>query len=112
MTVVSRFPASWKTDVTVLRGGGYDEYGNPLPVTEIPLSGCLAAPRSTADPIDRSDLTEATAVLYRDHDAEFDFHSTDKVRFPETALLRGTWKVDGEPSRWPFGVEVPLRKVS
>lgn len=109
MSVLARFPSSWKTDVTVLRGGGRDPFGNPLPTEEIPVTGCLAAARSTAEPLDRTDLTEARGVLYHD---DFEFQPTDRIRFPETATLRGTWAVAGEPSRWPMGIEVPLRKDS
>lgn len=107
--IVNALPASWKTDATVIRGGR-DPYGNPLPAEEIPLEGVLAAPRSTAEPLDRTDLTEAMGVLYLDH-GQFEFEPTDRIEFPDTAMLRGTWAVDGEMSRWPMGDEVPLRKV-
>jgi hypothetical protein len=107
VSIIGSFPSSWKTDVTVIRGGGSDPMGNPLPTEEIPVTGCLPAPRATSDPVDRSDLTSATAVLYHEN---FDFQSTDRIRFPDTAVLRGTWAVDGEPQRWPVGIEVPLRK--
>lgn len=110
-SIVDRFPAEWLATVTLIRGGGRDARGNPLPSTELELEGCLLAARSTSEPVDRSDLTEAKGVLYRRR--TFTFLSTDRVRVPQGSLLSaGVWAVDGEPSTWPAGVEVPLRKES
>lgn len=99
-----------RTTVVVLRGGGRDHRGNLLPVEEHEVEECLPAPRSTEEPLDRSDLTQAKGVLYRRrHD--FTFYSTDQIRVPEgTWLTPGVWAVEGEPSHWPAGWEVPLRK--
>jgi hypothetical protein len=108
MGIVSRFPRSWRTDVVVLRGGGRDAKGNPLPVTEIPVTGCLIGPRATAEPLDRSDVTSSTAVLYRDPDPGFSFLPADRIRVPSGARMAGTWNVDGRPGEWPHGVEVGL----
>jgi len=98
------------TTVVVLRGGGRDHRGNPKPVEEIDLPGCLPAARATEDPTDRADLTRSQGVLYR-RSLDFDFHSTDRIRIPEgTWLTAGEWAVDGDPKRWPSGWEVPLRR--
>lgn len=100
----------YRTTVVVLRGGGRDNRGNPLPTEDHVVEECLPARRSTEEPIDRSDLTRAEGVLYRRR-LDFDFHSSDRVRIPEgTWLTPGVWAVEGEPSRWPAGWEVPLRK--
>lgn len=104
--IVSRFPASWRTDVVVIRGGGRDDWGNPSTVVEIPLGGCLIGPRATSEPADRGDLTSSTAVLYRDPDPTFTFLPTDRIRNPAGFV----WSVDGEPQVWPLGVEVPLKR--
>ena len=101
-----KMPKSWLTDVTVLRGGGRDAKGNPLPVVEIPLTGCLIGPRATADPIDRSDVTDSKAVLYRG--PGFTFYSTDRIRIATGKRMAGEWSVDGRPGEWPFGSEVGL----
>ena len=101
-----RFPKSWLTDVTVLRGGGRDAKGNPLPTVELAVTGCLIAPRATADPVDRSDVTSGTAVLYRG--PGFTFQSTDRIRVAAGDRMAGLWAVEGRPGEWPFGSEVGL----
>lgn len=108
MNILSRFPKSWRTDVTVLRGGGRDAKGNPLPVVEIPRPGVLVGARSTAEPLERSDVTDNKAVLY-DGDTAFRYLSTDRVRVPSGSRMAGDWSVDGRPSEWPYGSEVALK---
>lgn len=108
MGIVSRFPKSWRTNVIALRGGGRDAQGNPMPVVEIPVTDCIVGPRATADPLDRSDVVDGKAVLYRDPDPGFTFLPTDRVRVPVGARMAGDWSVDGRPGEWPMGVEVGL----
>lgn len=108
MRLVRWFPKSWLVSVVVLRSGGRDAKGNPLPVVEIPLDNCLLGPRSTHDPVDRSDAVSAKPALFRDLDPNFTFLSTDRIRVPDGARMAGVWEVDGLPSEWPMGVEVPL----
>lgn len=103
---IGNHPASWLTSATILRGGGRDPKGNPLPVTEVALDRCLVAGRSTEDPVDRSEVTDGKAVMYTDPGVVV-LHS-DRVRIPEGARMAGVWAVDGRPSEWPFGVEVGL----
>lgn len=98
-------PRSWKTSVTVLRGGGRDSHGNPLEPERIPVTGCLIGPRSTNEPLDRTDLVDTKAVLYHE---DFGFLPTDRIEVPEGARMAGTWAVDGMPGEWPFGVEVGI----
>lgn len=105
-SLVKRFPKSWRTDVTVIRGGGRDAKGNPLPPVEIPVRDCLIGSRATADPLDRSEVVNSTAVLYRD--PGFTFLPSDRIRVPEGARMAGLWAVDGRPGEWPQGVEVGL----
>jgi len=106
LSLVKRFPKSWRTDVVVLRGGGRDAKGNPLPSQEIPVTDCLIGPRATADPVDRADVVSSTAVLYRD--PGFTFLPADRVIVPAGARMAGTWSVDGRPGEWPYGSEVGL----
>ncbi len=101
-----RFPKSWRTSVTVIRSGGRDAKGNLLPSTEIQVAECMIGARSTADPVDRSDVVDNTAVLYRG--VGFTFLSTDRIRVPDGARMAGTWSIDGRPAEWPFGVEIGL----
>ncbi|WP_336715338.1 hypothetical protein [Arthrobacter sp. USHLN218] len=104
--LLSRFPRKWRVAVTVIRGGGRDPKGNPLPAYEIPVPNCLVAPRATADPVDRSDVVDGKAVLY--HGGGFTFLSTDRIRVPQGAHMAGEWSVEGRPGEWPYGVEVGL----
>lgn len=100
------FPKSWLTAVTVIRGGGRDAKGNPLPTVEIEVTGCLIAPRAASDPVDRSDLVDNNAVLYRG--PGFTFLSTDRIRVAHGQRMAGEWSVEGRPGEWPFGSEVGL----
>lgn len=106
LSLSRRFPKSWLTSVTVLRGGGKDAKGNPISPLEITVTGCLIGPRATADPVDRADVVSSTAVLYRD--PGFTFLPTDRIRVPLGARMAGTWSVDGRPGEWPYGSEVGL----
>lgn len=106
MGIVKRFPKSWRTDVVVIRGGGRDAKGNPLPGQEIPVTDCIIGPRATSDPLDHSDVTSSTAALYRD--PGFTFLPTDRIRVPAGKRMAGTWSVDGRPGEWPHGWEIGL----
>lgn len=107
--LVERFPARWLVTVTVVRSGGRDARGNPLPAERIPVKDCLVRWRSSTDPLDRTDLTDSSAVLYRRRG--FDFRSTDQIEVPAGSLAAGTWSVDGDPKRWPDSVELALTKT-
>lgn len=106
MSIVKRFPKSWLTTVTVLRSGGRDAKGNPLPTHEIEVTKCIIGPRATVDPVDRSAVVGSTAVLYRD--PGFTFLPTDRIRVAPGKRMAGTWSVDGRPAEWPLGSEVEL----
>ena len=110
MSVLDAFPLSWRTDVTVLRGGGRDAKGNPQPVTEIPVEGCLFADKTTAEQMSFSDVVDADAAIYRDPDVGFRFESTDRIRIPDGARGAGEWSVSGRVQEWPYGVVVPLKR--
>ncbi|QYC54930.1 head-to-tail stopper [Arthrobacter phage Popper] len=101
--------ADWQVDVVVLRGGGRDTRGNPLPVQEIPRRGVTVCPRSTQDPLDRSDVADSTAVLY-DEDTTFHYQPTDRIRVPAGGRMAGDWSVSGLPGEWPMGSEIGLSK--
>ena len=108
MGIVKMYPKAWRTDVIVIRGGGRDNKGNPLPTQEIPVRDCLVGARATAEPLDHSDVVDSKAVLYRDLDPGFSFLSTDRVRIPAGKNMAGDWSVEGRPGEWPLGVEVGL----
>lgn len=103
---MSRHREAWRTDVVVLRGGGRDSKGNPLPVVEIPATDCFVGPRAASEPLDRSNGTDGKAVLLREPGVKF-MH-TDRIRVPEPHLMAGEWSVDGRPGEWPKGVEIAL----
>lgn len=106
--IVRAFPADWLTDVVVLRGGGRDAKGNPLPSEEIPVTDCLIGPRNTSEE-DGSMVVSSEMALYRDPDPNFRFHSNDRIRVPDDARMAGMWAVDGRPMEYPLGVHVPIR---
>lgn len=109
MGIVNLFPADWRTNVVVLRGGGKDNKGNPLPTEEIPLTNCLIGPRNTNESNDFSMVASTEMALYRDPDPDFQFYSTDRIRVAEGSRMAGEWAVDGRPLEYPLGVHVPLR---
>lgn len=107
--IVNSFPADWRTDVVVLRSGGRDAKGNPLPVEEIPVKDCLIGPRNTSESNDFSMVASTEMAIYRDPDPVFSFHATDRIRVPEGQRMAGVWAVDGRPLEYPLGVHVPIR---
>jgi len=111
MGIVSRFPKSWRTDVVVLRGGGRDAKGNPLPAQEIPVKDCIVGARATSEPLDRSDVVDSTAVLYHDPEPGLMFLAADRIRVPAGARMAGEWSVKGRPGEWPQGWEVGLERA-
>lgn len=110
MSIVAAFPAEWRCDVTVHRSGGRNADGDPVPATDHPVVDCLVGPRSTNEPVDRTELTDTTAVLYHD-DPAVDITGTDTLTVPAGHFMAGTYAVEGDPSRWPLGTEVPLRRL-
>lgn len=108
MDPVRMLPASWKCDAVVTRGGGKDRFGNTLPTQNINVKGCLWVPRSTADPVDHSDLVSKTGVIYH---SDFIFRGADRITIPAGKRGAGTWSVDGDLNEWPLGTEVPLVKA-
>lgn len=108
MGLLDSFPSTWRTTVTVKSGGGRDKYGDPLPSTIREIPGCLLAPRSSSEPNYQSAYVEGAAVLYTPSGSGIT--STDQVITPEGSVLQGTWSVNGDPIRWPWGEEIQLRK--
>lgn len=106
-------PDDWRTSITVHRGGGRDPKGNPQPTEDHEVSHCLIGPRSTSEPVDRSELVDSTAVLYREATAApaFVFLATDQLTIPEGHRMAGRWAVDGRPGEWPLGTELALRRA-
>ncbi|MGM7776133.1 hypothetical protein ACSVHC_08960 [Arthrobacter sp. KNU-44] len=109
MGIVSMFPKSWRTDVVVLRGGGRDAKGNPLPVQELPATGCLIGDQHSADGVGFTDVVDHDAVLFRD--PGFEFHATDRIRTPNTSLMPGNWQIVGRPFTYPLGTVVRLKGI-
>lgn len=107
--LVSGFPEEWRTDVTVLRSGGRDPKGNPLPPAEIVVLNCLIGPRSTGEPVPGANLTSTQMSIYRDPDPAFKFQPGDRIRVPEGALNSGEWSIDGRSKEFPLGTETPVK---
>lgn len=114
-----RFPNSVTVDV--LRSGGRDARGNTLPEQEHPLEDCSVSPRSTSEPVDRSDTVVVGSVLrvggtaYRRFTAAHGpLRSTDRIRVPDPHPLAGDWQVEGEPGPWesPFSGWAPGTRVA
>jgi hypothetical protein len=106
---IAALPDAWKTDITVLRGGGRDEWNNVLPVEEIPVTDCVVGGSSSNENVPRSELADSTANLYRG--PGFRFYSDDRIKVPEGALMAGEYSVEGVPHEWPMGTHVALRRV-
>src|SRR5690625_7796417 len=75
MGIVKSFPKDWLTDVIVLRGGGHDPRGNPLPTEEIPLADCLIVPRATSER-DHFIVPRTDTSIYRDAEPSSAFRSS------------------------------------
>lgn len=106
--IVNAFPASWRTDVTIHRGG-LDAKGNPLPVSDITIAGCLVGMRSTSDPVDRSDAKISTVSIYVD-DPLTGIEDDDTFTVPPGPWPAGLFHLDGDPRPCPLGLEIPVRK--
>lgn len=105
--ILERFPAAWKTDITVTRGGR-DPKGNPLPDVTHVVNGCMVGWRATTDPVDRSDLTADDAIIYAPVGA--DFRSGDRLSIPAGPWPSGQWRVAGSAKPWVLGTEVPINR--
>jgi len=97
--------------VTVLRSGGWDRYGNPLPEQEHDLPGCAIAPGSSEDLTSTGgdaagggagaiQVTTVDWLIFAPPRA--DVRGEDRIRLPEP--WGGVWQVDGIPDvyRNPF----------
>lgn len=107
--IVASFPAFWRTNVTVLRAGGRDPKGNPLPAVEISVADCLIGPRSTTEPVAGTSLASSDMSIYRDPDPAFKFQPADRIIVPEGALNAGEWSIDGRSKEFPLGSETPVK---
>ena len=113
MSLLSAFPAQWRTDVTVTGPTHRDADGLLTPAQgpwEVP--DCLIAPGSSSapdltDPA-TSEATEDTATLYTDPGARISRH--DVVTVPAAHPLAGTWTVDSRPQAWPLGVVATMTR--
>lgn len=92
----------------IVRPPGRDGFGDPLPGTavEIPVPGCLFAPRSSAENLTGATQVGADGDVYAP--AGTDARPTDQVR------VRGElYEVDGRPADWgSSGVVIPVRRVT
>lgn len=103
--------------VIVSRGGGVDRWGDPLPSVQIPIPGCVLAPRtSTEDTLNFNDTVITGQTIYAPPEATF--LATDTVKLPgETGTAQ--WAVVGDPGVWtnPFsgqkvGVQVAIQRTT
>jgi hypothetical protein len=90
--------------VTVLRPGGRDDFGDPLPGTEHAIAGCLFAPRGSSESSDFANTVITGAQLFAPAGA--DIRATDQVR------IRGVvYDVEGDVGDWgAAGVQVALQR--
>lgn len=100
--------------ITVVRGGGSDQHGDPLPSVEHQIAECTVAPRPGAEDNRQGEVIIVGLTLFAPFDA--DIAATDRVRI-ENPKWAGTYDVVGEPGRWqnPFtnrraGLEVALSR--
>jgi hypothetical protein len=98
--------------LTIVRAGGKDKYGNPLPGTETTVTGCVVWPRSSTETENHSDtVIVGLAALFP---PGTDIKATDQVRRAgddpkDTSKL---YSVQGAPGVWDAdtGVEVALTR--
>lgn len=95
---------------TLLTGGGRDSRGNPLPVVETEIPGCLLSPDPKSEFDNLTEKSDTTATLY--FKERITVPKNARIHTPNGAPITGTWAVDGDPVYWPLGVEVNLRKES
>lgn len=110
VTAGDRRPAHGGIQVTVelIRTGGRDPRGNPLPSQPPVTIQAIVIPGDTSEPTDLDDSTVTKAELLVDGDLLVT--STDQFRFTLPAALAGMWGVDGDPSPSGARLKVPLRK--
>lgn len=96
------FPEEWLVEAHVERSGGRDDRGNPRHTAPHSIGKCLYAPRSSVEPVPRSDIAQSSATLYAPVGTVIE--STDIITIPQ-----GRFSVDGIANVWPNGVEIPLR---
>lgn len=92
--------------VTVLRSGGKDRFGNILPEATYTVADCAVVPRTSSEPLDRSDTVVSGASLYGTDPAPIlspvpatgspTLTSVDRVRVTGMGALDGTWSVEGD----------------
>lgn len=90
--------------VAVLRPGGRDAFGDPLPGTEHDIAGCLFAPRGSDESDGFANTVITGAQLFAP--AAADIRATDQVR------VRGVvYEVEGDVGDWGrAGVQVALQR--
>ena len=109
LDVVSLLPPEWRVTVTVVRGGGVDRFGKPVPRSEHTVSNCLIGEATTEEVEAFSEVASLDAVLSAPVMA--DFRSTDAVNSPKSAWAPARkWRVSGHPRFTPLGTKVPLSK--
>ena len=111
MSIVSAFPASWRTSVTVAGPVHRDADGfAAAPGPPAIIDDCLIAPgASTAPGMTATDTSEATddrAAIYAPVGAPIRFRDT--VTVPGSHPLAGVWMVETSPAPWPMGVVATL----
>lgn len=100
-------------DITVVRPGSRDKWGDSTGESRHVIRNCVFYPRTSSESTDNRDtvITGITVLV----PAGSDIESTDKVEFPD-----GTrYEVDGMPgswvspsSSWKPGMQVDLREVT
>lgn len=98
--------------VTISRPSGTSRYGDPLPPTDIPLTGVVFAPRYSTELSDQRSTVIIGLTMYGPYSMDVK---------PYDRLVRNgvTWEIEGEPGRWknPYtglkaGCEVSLKRVT
>jgi hypothetical protein len=107
---IERYPRSWRTSVTISRGG-LDRHGDQIAPDEvIEVDDVIIGWGETAD-VPRSDTPEDVAVMYLPINVP-DLWATDLVDVPlDNEGPSGLFQVVGTPRRFPLGVQIALRKV-
>lgn len=103
---LERLPDEWKTSVVRVVAGGRDRDGRWQAGERSEVDDCLLVPATTGEHTDYSSVVTAEAILYAPASSEW--ASSDTVETPRGSVLPGTWNIDGDPVRWPFGWQINL----
>lgn len=100
---------------TVIRPGGHDRHGNPLPSSEHEISRCARDQQRSSEVVDGTLVVTTTERILCD-DPDADVRAGDFLRLPGET---GAWQVSGDVDRpaspftgWRPGCVIPVERAT